>query len=134
MHYTFTAPRFARVEADGKLVAGPLAFPAYLGRRFVQLGSRRTPLYIEGTESSHLSAQVTLPAGYVLSSPLPEVKTDGIFGRFVHREKQVGAVLTIDEEYRIAMARIPPSQYEGFAQFAGEVDLIQARDLLIEKR
>ncbi|MHB8873938.1 MAG: tetratricopeptide repeat protein [Myxococcaceae bacterium] len=134
VRYSFTAPRFARVEGEGKLVLGPLAFPAYLGRRFVQLGSRRTPLYVDGTEGSLFKATVTLPKGYQLKSPLPEVKTDGVFGRFLHKEKQEGAVLTVEEEYRVAMARVPPSQYEGFAQFAGQVDVVQARDLLVEKK
>ena len=134
VRYTFTAPRYARVESDTKLVLGPLAFPAYLGRRFVQLGARRTPLVLDGTESSHLVATVALPAGYSLAAPLAEAKTNGPFGRFVHKEKQQGQVLTVEEESRVAKARVSPEQYEAFAQFAGEVDLIQARDLLVEKK
>ncbi|MBS1150011.1 MAG: hypothetical protein H6Q89_1709, partial [Myxococcaceae bacterium] len=31
-------------------------------------------------------------------------------------------------------ARVPPKDYDEFARFAGEVDLIQGRDLLIEKK
>jgi hypothetical protein len=32
------------------------------------------------------------------------------------------------------MARIPADQYERFSSFAGEVDLIQSRDLLLVRR
>ncbi len=42
-------------------------------------------------------------------------------------------MLNLEEDYRLSMARVPPKAYEEFAHFAGEVDLIQGRDLLVEK-
>ena len=64
---------------------------------------------------------------------LPEVKSSCPYGSYVRREKQVGAELTLEEDYQLTMSRIPPKDYDGFARFAGEVDLIQGRDLLVEK-
>ena len=133
VRYSFAVPRFARVEENGKLVLGAVTFPSYLGRRFVQLGSRRTPLYIGSTEQNHTVTTAELPPGYVLSQPLAELKTKGKFGQFVRRERQDKNQLQIEETFRLEMSRIPIAQYEEFARFAGEVDLVQARDLVLER-
>lgn len=133
VRYRFSAPRFARVEDEGKLVLGALTFPSQLGRRYVQLGSRRTPLYLDATEASRVRARLTLPAGYRVLSPEPELKTSGRFGRFLRREREEGGKLVIEEELRLGMARVPAAEYQDFARFAGEVDLIQARDLVIAR-
>jgi len=132
--YRFVARRFGRVEGDGRLVLGALTYPHMLGRRFLNTSSRVTPLFIDGSETTHTVATVTLPKGYALSSPLGEVKLAGPAGRFVRREKQTGDVLQIEEDYRLEQARVPPKQYEDFARFAGELDLVQQRDLLVERR
>ncbi|RKH90479.1 hypothetical protein D7Y04_43205, partial [Corallococcus sp. AB038B] len=41
LRYAFTVPRFGRLEGDRRMALGPLTFPAQLGRRYVQLSSRR---------------------------------------------------------------------------------------------
>ncbi len=133
VRYTFTAPRFARPEGEGKLVLQGATFPMLLGRRFLQLSTRRTPLFIDGTEASHTVATMKLPAGWKLSGALPEVKSSCPYGSYVRREKQVGPSLVLEEDYQLSMSRIPPKDYELFARFAGEVDLVQGRDLLLEK-
>lgn len=132
--YRFTAKRFGRVEADGRLVVGALTYPHLLGRRFLATSSRVTPLFIEGTEATHTVATVTLPKGYRLSGPVGQVTLEGPSGRFVRTEQQEGDVLTVEEDYRLSQSRVPPALYERFAQFAGELDLLQQRDLLIEKK
>ncbi|MGQ0504321.1 MAG: hypothetical protein ACT4TC_03305, partial [Myxococcaceae bacterium] len=134
VRYDFSAPRYARAESDGRLVLGALTFPSYLGRRYVQVGSRRTPLFIDATEQNETQVTLELPAGYRLVSPVPEVKSSSAFGSFVRHEKQKGSTVLVDESYRVEMGRVWPKQYAAFAQFAGEVDLLQARDLLLEKK
>lgn len=134
VRYDFKAPRFARVEANEKLVVPPLTFPSQLGRRYVQMGMRRTPLYIENTEENHSVVTLQLPNGYVIRDTAPEVKTQGPAGTFVRREKLDGNTFTIDELLRIEMSRIPVKQYDAFSTFAGEVDLVQTRDLLVERK
>jgi len=133
VQYSFAAPRFARVEG-GQLVLGPLTFPAHLGRRFVQVGSRKTPLYVDSTERNHTVATLELPPGYSLSQPLGEAKTQGAYGNFLRKERQEKNQVLIEETYRLDMARIPPAQYDEFTRFAAEVDLIQGRDLVVEKK
>jgi tetratricopeptide (TPR) repeat protein len=133
VEYSFSAPRFARVEG-GQLVLGPLTFPAHLGRRFVQVGSRKTPLYVDSTETNHTSTTVDLPPGYSLSQPLGEETTRGAYGTFNRKERQEKNQIVIDESYRLEMARIPAAQYDDFTRFAAEVDLLQGRDLIVEKK
>ena len=134
IRYTFVASRYARVEGTRKLILPSLTFPVHLGQRFVQVSSRQTPLFIDGTERQHTVAALELPTGFSLSAPLSGATSESSYGTFTRHEKQEGTRMTIDEDYLLRMARIPIDKYDGFARFAGEVDLLQARDLVLEKK
>ncbi len=131
VRYSFRAPRFGRLER-GKIIIGPLTFPAQLGRRFVEVGSRKTPLYIGDSEGAIASATMKLPAGMhvesMLGQPIQQVTP---FGQYSRAEAEKGGVFSVEESYLLRMARIPPKDYDAFATFAGEVDLVQARDVTI---
>lgn len=131
--YHFVARRFARTEGTS-LIAGPLTFPHLLGRRFVGTPSRTTPLFIASTEAAAVSATVKLPPGFTLTQPMSDVKVNTANGRFARSERQTGDVLVVTEDFRLDQARISPKDYADFAQFAGEVDLVQQRDLLFVPR
>ncbi len=124
---------FARAEGD-RLVFGAVGYPEMLGRRYVQRGRRDTPLYIGRTERSLTRVTLKLPEGYTLNDPIGEVKIADDFGHFVRRERQDGDTLRVEEEFLLEMARIPTAQYEKFAHFAGQLDLLQTRDMMVEKR
>ena len=47
------------------------------------MGSRRTPLYIEGTEKNHARATVDLPPDLALQSPAGKVASYGSFTRAI---------------------------------------------------
>jgi len=113
----------------------PLTFPVHLGRRFVQLGSRRTPLFVDDTELTRTHAEVQLPAGFTLREPIAGYQLHTRFGAY-DRNEQVGAggKLSIEEVYRLEMARIAPRDYEAFSRFAGEVDLVQVRDVVLIRK
>ncbi|WP_224361161.1 tetratricopeptide repeat protein [Hyalangium versicolor] len=130
LRYEFNVPRFARIEGK-RMVLGPVTFPAMLGRRYVQLSVRHTPLFLEDTENSNTQATLTLPEGWQLQDPQPALKVNTRFGRFVRSEKQEGRVVTFLEGLRLPRNRVYPKDYEAFAQFAGDVDLIQTRDLVL---
>ena len=132
VRYNFRAAHFARVEGP-RMVLGPLTYPTFLGRRYVQAGQRRLPLFIDGTEAVHSQVSLTLPAGWVLDAPLPKAEVQGAFGLFTRAEAQSGSRLSVDENYRLDMARIPVARYDAFAQFAGEVDLLQSRDVVLRR-
>lgn len=131
--YAFSASRFARQEGPSTLVLGALTFPWNLGRRFLVVSQRSTPLFIDSTESTKATVTLTVPEGFRLKDPLPEVKTECPWGQFVRRESQAGRTLTIEEEGRVLQSRVPAKDYEAFGQFAGETDLLQGRDLLLVK-
>lgn len=131
--YAFTANRFARVD-KGRMMLAPLTFPSMLGRRYVQLSARRTPLYIDNTERTRTKVTLQLPEGYALRGEAMVTDEKTKFGNYRRVEKVDGRTLTIDEELSIPMSRVPPPEYESFGGFAGEVDLIQTRDLVLESR
>ncbi|WP_338870179.1 tetratricopeptide repeat protein [Myxococcus stipitatus] len=133
LRYEFTVPRFGRLEGTGRMALGPLTFPAQLGRRYVQLSSRRTPLYIGSTEASDTQVTLTLPSGWRLPDPQPPLEVKNRFGQFTRTEKQEGGSLTITESLRVPRARIAPRQYEQFSGFTGDVDLIQTREMFLVK-
>jgi len=131
--YHFVAPRFGRVEGPGKLVASALTFPHQLGRRYLATPTRTTPLFIEATETAAVTARLTLPPGWRLKDPVGEVKLEGPSGRFQRSERQDGEVLSVTEAFHLEQSRIAPQDYQAFGQFAGEVDLLQQREVFFEK-
>jgi hypothetical protein len=131
--YHFVAPRYARSEGAGRLVASALTFPHQLGRRYLATPTRTTPLYIESTETSQVTASLTLPPGWHLKDPVADVTLEGPSGRYVRTERQVGDTLEVSEDFRLTQARIAPTDYQAFGQFAGEVDLLQQREVFFEK-
>jgi hypothetical protein len=132
VRYEFKAPNFARADGN-KLVLPPISMPANLGRQYVQLSTRTTPLYIDGTEENRTLVTLTMPQGFRLADPQAKLESESPFGRLQRTEKQEGRTLTVDETLRVERARIPVKKYEDFAHFAGQVDLIQSRDLLLTK-
>jgi tetratricopeptide (TPR) repeat protein len=133
LRYEFTVPGFARAEGNNRLALGPLTFPSMLGREYVQLSSRNTPLLLDRTQSSRVQVALTLPQGWKLVDPQANLKVDGKFGRYLRSEKQEGRTLTIDETLRLYRNRVTPKAYEEFSQFTGDVDLLQTRDLFVVK-
>ncbi|HYV48730.1 MAG TPA: tetratricopeptide repeat protein [Myxococcaceae bacterium] len=138
VHYEFRAPRFGRLEGEGaqqRMMLPPLTFPVHMGRRYVQLGSRRTPLFIDDTELTRTHAEVQLPSGFTLREPVIGYQLHTRFGAYDRNEQvDAGGKATIDELYRLEMARIAPRDYEAFSRFAGEVDLVQVRDVVLIRR
>ena len=132
VRYTFTAAHFARVEA-GRMLLPALTMPAVLGQQYVELSRRTIPLFIGSTEASHTTVTLRMPAGYQLTELQARREADSPFGRLVRTEKQEGALLTLDETLRVERGRIPAQRYEDFARFAGQVDLLQARELLLAR-
>jgi hypothetical protein len=130
LKYKFQAPGFARREGNA-LVLGPLTFPTQLSRRYVQVRTRKTPLVIDASEGIALEATLQLPAGASLAEPLPGLKVEGPLGTFEHAERQQGRTVTVREALQLRLGRVAPEAYEDFARFAGQVDLVQARDLVV---
>jgi tetratricopeptide (TPR) repeat protein len=131
LRYHFVAAGFARVEG-GRMTLGPLTYPAQVGRRYVTVGTRQSPLFIDSTELNVSHIRLKLPPGWRIDDPLKDGKLTSPFGIFTRTEAQ-GDVFTVEETYRLDMGRVPVAQYEEFAGFAGRVDLLQTRDITAVK-
>jgi len=114
------------------MTLGPLTYPAQVGRRYVTVGTRKSPLFIDSTELNVSHVRLALPPGWRIDDPLKDGKLTSPFGLFTRTEAQ-GEVFTVEETYRLDMGRIPVEQYEEFAGFAGRVDLLQTRDITAVK-
>lgn len=134
LRYAFKAPRFARREGEGAMVLGQVTYPAWLGRRYLALSERTTALFVDATEGSSTKVTLTLPPGWTLQDPLTQQSTTCPWGQLTRKERQQGNVVTVEEDFQLRSGRIPAPEYLRFAQFAGEVDLLQGRDLLIRKK
>ena len=132
LHYTFNAPGFAFARG-AELVVTSGIFPSGLGRRYVSLSERKTPLFIGGAERSSLHAELALPPGLTLASAEPGLKLATPFGRFERTVVKTPARVTIDEELEVKMARVPPAQYPDFVAFVTAVDKAQVREWVFAK-
>ena len=65
--YAFTAHRFGRLDGPQQMILGPLTFPSLMGRRYLMLSSRTSPLFLGATEATHTATTLTLPPGWSLS-------------------------------------------------------------------
>jgi hypothetical protein len=131
LRYRFVARGFARREGQA-LVLPPPSFPAQLGRRFLQVRSRQTPLVLDSSEAVAFEGSLSLPEGAALVEPLSGVSFDGPLGHFERSERQEGRTVTLVEVLRLRQGRVQPAEYETFATFVGQVDLVQARELLVK--
>lgn len=134
LRYAFKAPRFGRKEGDAAMVLGQVTYPAWLGRRYLALSERTTALFLESSEGTATRVSLELPPGWVLQDPLVQQGTSCPWGKLSRKERQQGDTVTVEEDFSLLAGRIPPKEYGIFAQFAGEVDLLQGRDLLIRKK
>ena len=115
------------------MTLGPLTYPAQVGRRYVTVGTRKSPLFIDSTEQNVSHVSLKLPAGWHIDDPLKKGKLESPFGLFTRDETDADA-FRVEERYRLDMSRIPVNQYEAFAGFAGQVDLLQTRDIVAVKQ
>ena len=86
-------------------------------------GTRRSPLFIDSTEQNVSHVTLRLPPGWHVDDPLKDGKLESKFGLFT-RDEHEAETFRVEERYRLDMARIPVNQYEAFAGFAGQVDLL----------
>src|SRR5262249_54887567 len=117
VEYRFHAPGLARKIGD-RLVL-PAFYPAALGKRYVGVAARSTPLAVDYVAPTSLEATVTLAPGLDVELPTP-VKLDG-FGRFVQEAKRTATGFVLDAFFSLAQTRVPPDRYRDFVDFAVRV-------------
>jgi cellulose synthase operon protein C len=123
VEYRFRSPQLAR-RVGGRLVL-PAPYPAMLGRRYVGVAERKTPLSVDYASPTVLSARISLPTGAEVALP-PEAKATG-FGDFEQSTVRDGAALSLKARFAMPRVRIEPERYREFVDFATRVDRAEAR-------
>ena len=131
LHYRLHAPRFARDEGDHLVLAAPYA--AMLGKRYVGVAERRTPLQLDYTARNSLVAEIRLPPGARVT-PSPRISLPG-FGEFTQQVELAAGdpgLLRLRATFAIPPERVPAARYPEFVRWADEVDRLEARAAVIE--
>ncbi|HEY2747408.1 MAG TPA: DUF3857 domain-containing protein, partial [Polyangia bacterium] len=125
--YKFRAPQLARRVGRGLVLPAP--FPAELGKRYIGVAARETPLAVDYAPPTHVHARIAVPAGMVASLP-PPVRAEAPFGSF-EQAATAGAPSTLELDARFAMsdARLPARDYRSIVDFAQRVDRAEAKAL-----
>jgi hypothetical protein len=101
-----------------------------LGRRFLGLSERKTPMLIAVADVSHSAVTVKLPPTAHVAVPAP-VDSKTPFGQYRALWKLEQGTLSLDEQFLIERGRIQPDQYAAFKAFAIAVDNAQSRRIPI---
>jgi hypothetical protein len=130
IEYRFRAPQLARRRADSgksELVL-PAPYPVLLGRHYVNVAHRQTPLLLHYMLPTTVDAQIQLPAGAKVVSLTPEQALRD-FGRFDQRVTVQPALATANGERLLLHAEVAlplhfvsPERYPQFVDFARRVD------------
>jgi tetratricopeptide (TPR) repeat protein len=129
--YKFRAPQLARRVGRGLVLPAP--FPAELGKRYIGVSARKTPLLVDYAPPTHVHARIGLPERMVASLPAP-VRAEAAFGLFEQAASSgAGAQTTVELDARFAMtdARLSPGDYRAIVDFAQRVDRAEAKALEI---
>jgi cellulose synthase operon protein C len=130
--YKFRAPQLARKVGRGLVLPAP--FPAQLGKRYIGVAARKTPLYVDYSPPTHVHARIAVPDRMVASLPAP-VRAEAPFGLFEQAASSGGgapqATVELDARFRMSDARLAAGDYLRIVEFAQRVDRAEAKALEI---
>ncbi len=127
VEYRFHAPQLAR-RIGGRLVL-PAPYPATLGKRYVGVARRTTPLMLEYASPTTLSADIKLPSGFDAVLPGP-IKLETPFkGRLVAGgAAALPGGLHLEAFFAQPQRRVGAAeQYQPLVDFSVAVDRAEAR-------
>jgi len=130
VEYKFRSPQLAR-RIGGRLVL-PAPYPAMLGKRYVGVAQRRTPLAVDYAAPTVLSARIAVPKGVEVLVP-PVAKADG-FGAFEQIAERTPDGIALTARFAMPRARVQPERYRDFVDFATRVDRAEARAAELDPR
>jgi tetratricopeptide (TPR) repeat protein len=124
VEYRFHAPRLAR--KIGERLVLPAPYPATLGRRYIGVAHRTTPLEIEYASPTTLTAEVKTPRGFDAILPQP-VQLETPYGRFSQSTKRTADGFRLEAFFAQPQRRVSPGEYPGLVDFSVAVDRAEAR-------
>ena len=123
VEYRFRAPRLGRSRrgaAGGELVL-PAPYPLLLGRNYVSVPRRRTPLLLHYALPTVLEAQITLPPGARVAQLAAPVQLSD-FGTFSQKVTAADDRILLRTETALPLTRLLPDRYPRFVEFATRID------------
>jgi hypothetical protein len=134
VEYHFRAPQLARPVAGGLVLPAP--FAATLGKRYMGVAARRTPLMVDYAAPTRIHARIRLPSGPATWEPtyLPSTKAEASFGSFEQTATRAPGGVELDARFVMAETRLSPDRYRELVDFAVRVDRAEARALEIHPR
>lgn len=125
VEYTFHAPRLARAEGRRLVIAAP--YPALLGKRYVGMARRATPLQLIYAAPTEIVATFHLPAGATVGRRSGAIKVgDPTWGGFTLATATEADRLVVTTTFATPAGRVAPDRYQQFARFADIVDGAEA--------
>lgn len=128
VRYRFRAPQLAR--RVGRELILPAPFAAQLGKRYVGVAARKTPLMIDYAPPTHVHARVALPERTVATLP-PRVRAEAQFGTFEQAVVDAAGAVELDARFAMSDARLPAEEYRAIVDFAARVDRAEAKAIAI---
>jgi len=127
--YKFRAPQLARRVGRGLVLPAP--FPAQLGKRYIGVAARKTPLLVDYAPPTHVHARIAVPEHMAAAVPAP-VRAEASFGLFEQAASAGrGATVELDARFKMSDARLQPGDYSRIVEFAQRVDRAEAKALEI---
>lgn len=130
LSYSFEAA--ADGVGDGHLGLDLAWTELHLGRRFLTVGARRTPLLIGTGDHVLTETRIRLPPGAEVEV-LPEAGREvGAYGDFRRTVGWSEDELVVRDELRLERGRVLPAEYPAFAAWVTEVDRVLEQGLEVE--
>jgi hypothetical protein len=130
--YKFRAPQLAR--RVGRSLVVPAPFAASLGKRYIGVAARKTPLLVDYAAPTHVHARIVVPERMVAALP-PPVRAEAPFGLFEQAASAGGGApnttVELDARFKMSDARVAPGDYGRIVDFAQRVDRAEAKALEI---
>ncbi len=126
--YRFHAPQLGRRVGRDLVVTAP--FAAQLGRRYIGVAARTTPMQLDYTPPTQLHARITLPAHSIASLP-PAVRAQEPFALFEQSVSSGAGAVELDARFVMSDTRLPAASYRELVDFAQRVDRAEAKALEI---
>ncbi len=134
VEYSFTAPNLARVVRSGLMVRSGL-FAPNLGREYLQLDQRRSPLGVAFHAPLTMEVQIVAPPGMVAVAPAGDISLKTPFGSMRRVSGyRAGRHHAQRWELRLVYGRVSPAQYPAFKRFVREVDASYRQEIFFSDR
>jgi len=131
LRYRFRVPDYAHSLGDGLVAADLDFFAAQLGRRYLALSERETPLLLRAPERVKSRIVLSLPEGAAVVGGPEAARELGLYGSYTRGVALTPGKLTIQEDLRIDRGRVMPQEYREFAGWVMAVDRAQAAELIL---